>query len=127
MGAVAALPVELHLVDEPVGGALLDEVGLHEAAEDGVLPPGPVGEPTVALGRLDVAAADGDSHEVAEGAKPGGERGAGLDGSALRDPCQRGGDLAAGESDERVGAQDRRVVTVEGCRDGRHVRGTPWC
>ena len=89
MGAVAALPVELYLVDEPVGGALLDEVGLHEAAEHGVLPPGPVGESTVAVGRLDVAAADADTYEVAEGVKPGGEQSAGLDGSPLRDPCQR--------------------------------------
>ena len=119
VGAVAALPVELHLVDETVGGVPLDEVGLHEAAECSPARPGRRndGRPWAARRRCGRRR---HVYEVAEGAEPV----AAAPGStaALRDPCQRGGDLAAGQSDERVRAQDRRIVTVEGCRSG-HVRG----
>ena len=113
LGAIAALGVELDLVDEPVHGVALDEVRLHESTEDRVLVPRRVGEAPVAPGRGDIAAPDGDADQLGERVDRGGDGGAGLDGDALAEPGERGDDLLAGQPDERVGAEDRRIVTVE--------------
>ena len=61
VGPDAALVVELHLVDEPVGGARSDEVRLHEAVQERVVAarPASVKRRSPALGG-DLAAADGD-------------------------------------------------------------------
>ena len=50
----------------------------------------------------------------ADGVGRGRRRHAGLDRDALREAGQRGDDLAAGEADERVRAEDGRIVPVEG-------------
>jgi hypothetical protein len=113
MGASAALGVELDLVDDPVRRVALDEVRLHEATEHRVLLPHRVVEATVAAGGGDIAASDGHAQQLGERAHRGGGCGARFDGDALAEPCQRGDDLFACQPDERVGAEDRWIVTVE--------------
>ena len=67
MGPDPALVVELHLVDEPVGGVSLDEVRLHEAVQERVVVPGRVGEAAVAPLGGHVTPADGDAEELGAG------------------------------------------------------------
>ena len=122
MGAGAALGVELDLVDDPVRRVVLDEVRLHQSTEQRVVLPRGGGEATVTLGGGDVAAPDGNAEQLACGVDRGRRGGARFHGEALAEPGQRGGDLPACQPDERVGAEDRRVVAVEGCRRRRAHR-----
>jgi hypothetical protein len=120
VGADPALVVELHFVDHAVRGAPLHEVGLHQPVQHRVVLPRAVGEPSVALLGGDVAPTDGDAEQLGAGVDRGRRRRAGFHGDSLAEPGEGGDDLAAGQADERVGAEDRRVVTVDG-------RVAHWC
>jgi hypothetical protein len=108
-----ALRVELDLPDDPLDGLALGQVGLHETMEQRIVLPGGVAEPAVAPGRSDLAAADRDAHELADRVDRGGRSCAGLDRDALTEPCDSGDHLFAGQTDEGVGAEDRRIIAIE--------------
>ena len=119
----AALGVELDLVDEAVGGVSVDEVRLHEAVQERVVVPGRVGEAAVAPLGGHVAPADGDAEELAAGVERRRDRSTRLHGHTLAEPAEGGDELAAGEADEGVGAEDGRVVALES--RGGHRSVTP--
>jgi hypothetical protein len=97
-----------------VGDVAFDEVRLQEAVQERVVVPGRGGEAAVAPLGGHVTPADGDAEELGAGVERRRDRSARLHGHALTEPAERGEDLAAGQADERVGAEDRRVVAVEG-------------
>ena len=82
--------------------------------KSGLSLPGRGGEAAVAPLGGHVAPADGDAEELGAGVERRRGRSARLHGDALAEPAERGDDLAAGQADERVGAEDGRVVAVEG-------------
>jgi hypothetical protein len=57
--------------------------------------------------------AGGHLHELAGRVDDAGHEGPGLDRDTAEQPADRRADLPPGESDERVGAEDRRIVAVE--------------
>ena len=117
---LAALVVEADVVDQPEQGIALDEVRLHDAAVDGVVGPGRVGEALVRRHRGQIAVPHGHVHQPASGVDRVVDDDSRLDGHPAEQPPEGGADLAAGEADEGVGAEDRRVVSVE--RSGVHRR-----
>ena len=78
--------------------------------------PGAVGEPFVARRGCDLAAADPHLDQPADYLEPVRGDDSGLDHGPLQEPSEGGGDLAAGEADKGVGAQDGRIVAAEGVR-----------
>ena len=79
MGPGAALVVQVDVVDEPVGGLLLDQIGLHQPPEGRVVLPGLVGETAVPGAGRHVAAARPDADELTGGVNGGGGCDCGFD------------------------------------------------
>jgi hypothetical protein len=112
-GPLTTLVIQAQAVDKLQQCVAIDQVRLQEPVVERIVSPGVVGEALVARRRRNRAFSQDHLCHLSGRPGTGGRHLRWLQHGALAQPGPGGGDLAAVDTDKRIGAQNRRIVPVE--------------